>query len=467
MKNKPKLYFFLFPSLAILLASPFISCGQTPSEAYTEGDEADLAQSEAEATIPTSETPIPDATPTPDFTDESKAHLEQGNIYLEQEKWHEAIYEYSQAIELTPDIAEAYANRALARFRQLEYNLAAGNEYNLVIADCGMAIEFNYQGEIDFVLARAYVRRGDYHFEHALSESDYNKAIADYTAAMKLDPLIESRTPADVYYERGKQHLENRNFTQAIEDFNKAIQLDKHMNLELELAEAYQSRGYDHYKHGGFPFDEAIADYIMAIELDTNNARYYQGRAYIYGTLADVYRDHGEVSKEADSKHKAIVDYRKALELSEDDLLREQILQNIDKLEATQAIEDLAYIKTLVLPYSDDADPDYEGISIHISYYDTKSEAITPSGVFIDFTVELHYWGSNRPPFYQNRFTVEYPYYSDPLFPLFPFPEELVKIPYSDIPIKPSLNSKLTLVLIMDTPGQGEFRVQDTILLWP
>ena len=47
-------------------------------------------------------------------TNPALQYLEQGDTYTDQEQWNEAIGEYSKAIELDPNLAEAYVNRAMA-----------------------------------------------------------------------------------------------------------------------------------------------------------------------------------------------------------------------------------------------------------------------------------------------------------------------------------------------------------------
>ena len=211
---------------------------------------------------PTQQVPPPDTTPTATPADESKVHFEQGNVYLNEKQWYEAIAEYTKAIELNPEFAEAYASRAVARLEQLEYNLAGGNEYNFVIADCEKAIELNPLLKLNSALAIAYVRRGDYYFEHALSEADYDKAIDDYTMAIKIDPLIKSRMPVDVYIEQAEDYLYYANYEKAIVYFSKAIELDSGNTryYYTQLAEAYYGRGMNHYKYSA-DRDKAIADY--------------------------------------------------------------------------------------------------------------------------------------------------------------------------------------------------------------
>ena len=55
-----------------------------------------------------------------------------------------------------------------------------------------------------------------------------------------------------------------------------------------------------------------------------------------------------------------------------------------------QIIEDLAYIKVLAGSYTDDADPEPEGISISIWYYDSKSEHISFRNVPVEVRIRLY-----------------------------------------------------------------------------
>ena len=58
--------------------------------------------------------------------------------------------------------------------------------------------------------------------------------------------------------------------------------------------------------------------------------------------------------------------------------------------EQEQVIKDLAYIKVVVLGYSDDADAEDEGISIAIFYYDSKSELINFENIPTTVTIRLY-----------------------------------------------------------------------------
>jgi len=60
---------------------------------------------------------------------------------------------------------------------------------------------------------------------------------------------------------------------------------------------------------------------------------------------------------------------------------------------ATGIIKDLAYVKGMVSGYSDDADPEDEGVRIIFLWYDTKSKMIFFSNIPISVAIELYPYG--------------------------------------------------------------------------
>jgi tetratricopeptide (TPR) repeat protein len=112
----------------------------------------------------------------------------------------------------------------------------------------------------------AYQRGREHH-----DRRDYDRAIADYTHAIQLDPQL-----AAAYSNRGQAHLKKGSYDQAIADCNRAIQLDP------QLAVAYNSRADAYHMKGNY--DQAIADHTRAIELDPQSAFAYHRRGYAYGT---------------------------------------------------------------------------------------------------------------------------------------------------------------------------------------
>ena len=147
------------------------------------------------------------------------------DFYLVQD-FASAIEDLNQAIIIEDHFFPVYFNRALIRYKQLEYqkmekeyDLKAGPgeksavkaaDYEMVKRDLDKVIEL----APDFVYA--YYNRGN-----VLSIlKDYRAAIVDYDRAIQLDPKF-----ADAYFNRGLTHIFLGNNRQGIQDLSKAGEL--------------------------------------------------------------------------------------------------------------------------------------------------------------------------------------------------------------------------------------------------
>ena len=118
---------------------------------------------------------------------------------------------------------------------------------------------------------------------------DFDRAIADYDQAIKLDPKY-----ALAYLNRGLLWQAKKDHDRAIADFDQAIR------LAPDNAAAGNARGLIFDLKG--EFDRAIADFDRAIALEPKNPTYYNNRG-------NVWRDRGRFDR-------AVEDYDKAIELS-------------------------------------------------------------------------------------------------------------------------------------------------------
>lgn len=98
-------------------------------------------------------------------------YFAQGDYNYEQGNCDRAIDDYARAIELNPNLAEAYNNRA--------YIYMVKKEYALALPDLDRALQLrpNY--------VNALMNRGDIH--NYYYEIDYVRAIADYDQVLSLD----------------------------------------------------------------------------------------------------------------------------------------------------------------------------------------------------------------------------------------------------------------------------------------
>ena len=205
-------------------------------------------------------------------------------------------------------IAAAYNNRANA--------LSEKGDYDRAIADYDEAVK------LDHNLATAYYNRGNAYAE----KGDNDHAIADYTEAIRLDPnygyaymdrgnvLDDSGQAArafadytmaarlnpndpDVYYNRGLWYDEQHDYDRAIADYSLALKLNP------QYSWAVSNRGLVYMYKGDLP--RAMADYAEALRLDPRDDDAHYNRGLAYTRMADYDR--------------AIADFNEAARLSPSD----------------------------------------------------------------------------------------------------------------------------------------------------
>jgi tetratricopeptide (TPR) repeat protein len=126
-------------------------------------------------------------------------------------------------------------------------------------------------------------------------KKDYDRAIADFNEAIRLDP-----NDATAYNNRGWAWSNKKDYDRAIADYSEAIRLDP------KYALAYNNRGWAWSNKKDY--DRAIADYNEAIRLDPKFASAYNAVAWLRATCPE--------EKYRDGK-KAVESATKACELSE------------------------------------------------------------------------------------------------------------------------------------------------------
>ena len=179
--------------------------------------------------------------------DMAVAYYNRANAKRRLRRHEDAIADFDIAIQLKPDMVEAYSNRGNVKGRLGQHEDA--------IADIDIAIQLSPDR------AEAYSNRGN--VKHGMGH--HEDAIADFDIAIKLDPDI-----AEAYSNRGISKSELGQHEDAIADFDIAIQLDP------DMAEAYSNRG--NVKHGMGHHEDAIADFDRAIQLNPNIAEAYSSR---------------------------------------------------------------------------------------------------------------------------------------------------------------------------------------------
>ncbi len=177
-------------------------------------------------------------------------------------------------------------------------------EWDNAIADYTDAIR------LDQNRADAYRGRGSiYAVPKGNSDPDFDKALADYTEAIRLDPqnAMSYSGRGQVYADRAEFVSEDQAdsmLNKAIADYSEAIKLDPKDSggAYMRLAHAYTFKGeYDHKNHWG----EVIANYSEAIRLETRP-----------DLLASFYSMRGSAYSKNGEQDKAEQDYARAHQLN-------------------------------------------------------------------------------------------------------------------------------------------------------
>jgi len=168
-------------------------------------------------------------------------YFEQAHELAEQGDFDEAIRQYSNAIDVNPEMAQAYVNRAAA--------YASKENYERAIDDCTTAIDLESE------LTLAYINRA--YAYNALGQ--YDMAIIDCTNAIDLD-----RSIAEAYINRAHAYNGARKYNLAVADCNKVLEIAD----ESEATLAYYQRGLA-YKGLGVK-EKAVEDLEIFLTLSTN-----------------------------------------------------------------------------------------------------------------------------------------------------------------------------------------------------
>lgn len=162
---------------------------------------------------------------------------------LQQEQWDEAIFQFTEILQDHPEDIDAYMLRATAFTRKGDHQRA--------VADYTAAIRLEPSPLALRARARTYLRL-----------QKYGEAIADFDRVLALSP-----DDATTLVNRGQVQLAQKQYDQASKDLDRALALKP--NGE-EAALAYLTRGRVHFERKNFA--AAVADFSEAVRRQPGQA---------------------------------------------------------------------------------------------------------------------------------------------------------------------------------------------------
>jgi tetratricopeptide (TPR) repeat protein/S1-C subfamily serine protease len=223
-----------------------------------------------------------------------------------RENYEQALTVINQAISLVPNNPNHYNEKSsvLSRLKRYDEGLAAITQ----------AIELAPR-------AVWYGNRGNLYRD----QQKYKLALDDYNKAIELNP-----NHAGAYYNRGLLYSDQKKYDLALSDYDKAIEINPN------YAEAYVNRGVLYRLQE--KYELALADYDKAIELNPNDAVAYYNRGNLYKNLqkydlalsdyskaidinpnyANAYNNRGVLYRLQEKYELALADYDKAIDINHD-----------------------------------------------------------------------------------------------------------------------------------------------------
>lgn len=188
--------------------------------------------------------------------------VELGDLHFDQHRYDIAIKHYSTAIGFDSTKAHVYVKRGECHFHLEAYKDAQDNFKQAVQLEPNNPITLDRLANVNFHLRK------------------FDDAIVAMEKAIALNPLEVDRfktSLATMLSNRAFKYSQEKNYSDAIADLNKALELDPD-------SKSYHRNRANCYFHSG-DHERALADFDEAIRRDPQNSSYYMTRGYCLNAL--------------------------------------------------------------------------------------------------------------------------------------------------------------------------------------
>jgi len=179
------------------------------------------------------------------------SYVQLGDQFVENKEFDRAIRTYNLALQFDTGLALAYYRRAFAQ--------QARGDYKEAIADYTKMLEIVPECAEAFA-NRAYVL--------AMQQRDFDKALEDWSSALNINPKMKT-----VFNDRGYLRLRQGDVERALADFDRAVESDPNYGL------AYNNRGIARVGLGDL--EGAIGDFTRALRLNPRFLEAYVNRGLV------------------------------------------------------------------------------------------------------------------------------------------------------------------------------------------
>ena len=158
------------------------------------------------------------------------------------------------------------------------------------------------------------------------------KVIAEYSELIVQNPTAANDRGELAYHSRGRAYAEKGEHDKAIADFTEAIRLYplvKNTYPDARLMGVHDARANSHQKRG--EYDKAIIDYTEVIKLGTKGQKDIGNMLFASGMAADAYYKRGVCHDDKGEHDKALADYKKAVEIAPDLKNNEDLKKRMSK----------------------------------------------------------------------------------------------------------------------------------------
>jgi tetratricopeptide (TPR) repeat protein len=201
-------------------------------------------------------------------------HNMKGLCFYSKAEYYSALVHFNEAIRLAPTVEYYYENRGLSYYYTNQYEKAIVEYTKAIDLKPSVAKYYNYRGQCYFKLKKYQEAVDDWQKMESNAANDFSPHYKYYDEAKKkLDELKEEKDP-NTYNDRGIKEYNAGNHLEAIELYNKAI------NLYDQEPIYFYNRGLAYNKLN--KYSEAISNFSDAIKLKTDDDEFYNMRGVCY-----------------------------------------------------------------------------------------------------------------------------------------------------------------------------------------